>query len=756
MSTEIGWLLDLYADERRRGLVLWLACKDGRRLQLQQAFPITFYATGDFAVLRQLWDYLRKQPVHTLRERTSRQDSTGQVFDVMAITVLNPALQPRLFREVEERFPQLTYFDCDLSVSLRYAAAFDVFPMSLCEVDIEDGWVKAIRPLNSRWEVFPEEPSLRLLRIFPDTDPLHERPRVLHLQSEQRQHQIPLSSARLLISGMNSLLALEDPDLILAERGDTWLFPLLRRAAKKAGMEFNPNRDKSRPPREIRENSYFSYGRVIYRGQQTHLFGRWHIDGKNATTYSHYGVQGAIEQAQVSAMPVQEMARKSPGSGITAMFTLTTLRRGHLVPYEKLRVESPKTLRQLYAADKGGLIYQPTLGLHCHVVQIDYSSMYPSIMALWNVSPETVGVASEVVKKVPEIDLVIDQTRRGVVAETLAPLLEKRLAIKAMLAEMAKDSLEYQALEARNTALKWLLVVCFGYQGYKNFREGKVEAHEAITAFSRDALLRTMRIVEELGFEVLHMYVDSLWIKRADERPISQEEVRRVLDKVEKDIGLPISVEARYKFVAFLPARGNAEVPVPNRYFGQLEDGSWKVRGTPSRRHDTPRLVSELEQELLECLGGSGHPAGRVQDVVTLLRQRVDEMRSGGVPLEKLVASVNISKPPGDYRVRSSAATAGLQMEAAGRPVRAGQLVRFVYVRGEPRVHAWEGGGGLRGKQIDTSRYVDLILRMAVTFLQPLGVSETMLRAWVVERAWYGPGPEEFALGERLEMPSLR
>ncbi|MGH7743442.1 MAG: hypothetical protein ACREQ5_01280 [Candidatus Dormibacteria bacterium] len=35
-------------------------------------------------------------------------------------------------------------------------------------------------------------------------------------------------------------------------------------------------------------------------------------------------------------------------------------------------------------------------------------------------------------------------------------------------------------------SLKWLLVCCFGYAGYKNARFGKIEAHEAINAVARD------------------------------------------------------------------------------------------------------------------------------------------------------------------------------------------------------------------------------------------------------------------------------
>jgi DNA polymerase-2 len=49
-----------------------------------------------------------------------------------------------------------------------------------------------------------------------------------------------------------------------------------------------------------------------------------------------------------------------------------------------------------------------------------------------------------------------------------------------------------------------MLVTCFGYLGYKNARFGKIEAHEAVTAYGRDKLLCAKEIFEAAGFTVLH------------------------------------------------------------------------------------------------------------------------------------------------------------------------------------------------------------------------------------------------------------
>jgi DNA polymerase I len=42
-----------------------------------------------------------------------------------------------------------------------------------------------------------------------------------------------------------------------------------------------------------------------------------------------------------------------------------------------------------------------------------------------------------------------------------------------------------------------------------------------------------------------------------------------------------------------------------NRYFGRLADGSVKVRGIATRRHDTPKYIRSMQKEMLEVMAGA-------------------------------------------------------------------------------------------------------------------------------------------------------
>ncbi|MFZ1398454.1 MAG: DNA polymerase domain-containing protein, partial [Candidatus Promineifilaceae bacterium] len=463
-----------------------------------------------------------------------------------------------------------------------------------------------------------------------------------------------------------------------------------------------------------------------------HLYGRFHIDQHNAMMYGEYGLHGALEQARVTGLPVQEIARKSPGSGVTALQMQAALRRGILVPYQKQQAESFKTAAQLIRADRGGLVYQPTIGLHEEVVEIDFVSMYPSIMVRFNVSPETVGVAHETSQQIPELDIPVDLSKVGLVPRTLRPLLVKRIAIKEQLATMNALDCRYAGLKARAAALKWLLVVCFGYLGYKNARFGRIESHEAVTAYSRECLLRAKEAAEDLGYEVLHMYVDGLWVKKPGVN--QNEQVRPLLNEITNRTGLPIALEGIYKWVAFLPSRVDDRVPVANRYFGVFQNGEIKMRGIEARRHDTPPWIAQVQLAMIKRLAKvpPGQPlTTALPHLITCLRQQVDDLRNGRIPPEQLLVSQRLSREIEAYRTPSPACRAARQLAAVGKPRRPGQRIRFWFVRGEMAVHAWDLPTGVETAVLDTERYLTLLLRAASAMVQPLGIDEAALHKTV-------------------------
>ncbi len=712
MAEVIGWLLDVYAEED--GITLWLLTDDDKRLHLRMEFDITFYAAGDFNLLRQAWIYLKEKDVRLAR--TIRRDLFLGERDVMAVTTSNPAGLQKLFVELQRQFPSLDYYDADIPITLRFIARTNTYLLGRCHVRFDEEWIQSIEPLSSPWDIDPAPIPLRILTLAPDCNPAIRNPKQLHVKYGQSKYNLSLDSPRLFMIGLKADLQRLDPDLILTDYGDTWLFPQLGAWSEETGIELNPNRDEDRQVMTRKADSYFAYGQVTYRGAQSYLFGRWHIDRKNAMSFGEYGLEGAMEQARVTGIGAQEMARKSPGAGITAMQMLTALCNGIMVPVQKQQVEGRKTLSELIRADHGGLIYQPLIGLHGNVAQIDFSSMYPAIMVKHNISPETVGLESA-----PE----------GLIPKTLQPLLEKRLMLKNILSDLDPRDCRVEILKARAAALKWLLVVCFGYLGYKNARFGKIESHEAVTAMSRELMLQAKEVAEDMGFTVLHMYVDCLFVQQEGFHRSS--DFTPLMNAIEEKTGIPIALEGVFKWVAFLASKRDARVPVPNQYFGAFQDGALKYRGIELRRRDTTLWVRKIQLKALEVLAGANTPyefADRIPDVMALVECAKRDLRVGRVPLEELVIHQRLSRAIEAYTTPSPAARAAMQLQAHGRQFAPGQSLEFLFARNATGVHAWELNEALDSGRLDTKRYCRLLDRAIQTVLdpgKPLLVSERLL-----------------------------
>ncbi len=740
MAELTGWLLDLFADTQP-GVVLWLVGEDGQRHRLTQDFPITFYAAGAPARLRQLWRFLQAQPEKVALKRAERNDIfSPQPVQVLEATLSQTAAQPYLFQRVAREFPELPYYDADLPITTRHAAIYNTFPLVHCQVEVdEQGQVQVLKALDTPWELDPPAPPLRLLAIEPDVDPSHDTPKNLLVRSMSVSYRLSLENPRPLLINLRAILQRQDPDILMTAWGDTWLLPYLIDLAEKWHIPLPLNREQNREVIRKDERSYMAYGQVIYRGRQVHLFGRWHIDGCNAMLFHEYGLEGVYELARVTALAGQVVARVSPGSGISAMQMVTALRLGIMVPWHKQQAERPKSALEMIQADQGGMVYQPLIGLHRDVAEVDFISMYPSIMRHFNISPETVADPNAKgrdqyarLERVSELGLWIDQDTSGLIPQTLAPLLDKRLELKLRLAELPAWDPRRQTYQAQATAHKWLLVTCFGYLGYKNARFGRIEAHEAVTAYGREMLLRAKEAAEDLGFTVLHMYVDGLWVKKKGLAEVAS--FQPLLEEITNRTSLPIALDGIYRWVAFLPSRMDERVPVPNRYFGVFQDGSLKMRGIEVRRHDTPTWVSDVQMGIIDVLVLTSNVDDRstyLPRILKLLRKALTRLRTGAVPVEDLLVSLTLSRELSEYRTPSPAARAAAQLAAIGKNLRPGQRVRFVYTLGEPGVHAWDLPEPVDVRSIDQERYRVLLLRAASTILQPFGLQEDDLKTRV-------------------------
>ncbi len=722
MITFRGWLLDLYLNQTE-GLTLWFIGEDDSRVCFRQVFPVTFYAAGPKEQLRSLWKRVNGNAGVLGLSRKQKQDVfVSDPVDVMQLDMASPASQVRLFRDIEAEFPDLTYYDADVTIGTRYMARYGVFPLALCELEVDESQIiQAIRPLNTRWDLIPDLPPLRIFELAPNCDPSRGRPTSLHMRTDRFVRQIPLDAIGDYLRVIDEALTAYDPDIFVTNWGDSWLIPFLIAQSEEKGIPLRLNRDTARPVRWQKETTYFSYGHIIYRPEEAHLFGRCHVDRRSAMMWSDFSMAGTLEMARVTTLPIEKAARVSPGQGISAMQVITALERDVLVPYQKRQVEEFKSGMQLIQSDRGGMIYQPKVGLHMDVAQVDFVSMYPAVIIKGNISPEV---------PLPNV-LEPAHEELGVVPSTLKPLYEKRVEIKKKIRQYPPDHPMAATLKERANALKWLLVVCFGFLGYKNARYGRIEAHEAVTRGGREVLLRAKEVAEAEGFEVLHMYVDALWIKKNG--CSRQEHFTDVISKINLHTGLTINLDGIYRWVAFLPSKTDARVPIANRYFGVFQSGEIKVRGLEARRRDTPVWIAAVQNQMIALLGQSrtkSDLSDHIREAFRYYRASLEQLKANQVPVDQLVINGKVSYALEAYKASTASVRAARQMQAAGMPIKPGMRIRFIYRVGEPDVFAWDLGRPINPAEVNKAKYIELLAKAGSAVLAPFGISEVLFREW--------------------------
>jgi len=393
--------------------------------------------------------------------------------------------------------------------------------------------------------------------------------------------------------------------------------------------------------------------------------------------YKEAGLQGIFEIAYSTVMQIQKSARLGSGNCISNLILYHAYRDGYLIPHKKVSVESFKSTWKLFEADKGGLVYEPLSGIHENVLEIDFSSLYPSIMVHHNISHETMNCKCCRNNEVPQLGYAVCKKRNGIMKEVLKPVIDRRLYFKRM--KKITEGEKKEVYTQKCNALKWLLVTCFGYMGYKNHRFGRIEAHQAICAYGREKLLEAAHICEERGFEIVHGYVDALYIKK---KSINQQEIEGIVSAITEKTGIEIVVEGLFKWFCILPRTTDSNVNTPTRFFGLYQNDEFKVRGIQLRRRDTPKAILKMQTEQLEILQNASNAKEfreHIPLVIAKMKEWIGKLNNNLIPLEDLAFKRTVSKKMEQYKANIAQKAVLWQLKKKGVEVSEGESILYLY-----------------------------------------------------------------------------
>jgi DNA polymerase elongation subunit (family B) len=201
-------------------------------------------------------------------------------------------------------------------------------------------------------------------------------------------------------------------------------------------------------------------------------------------------------------------------------------------------------------------------------------------------------------------------------------------------------------------------------------------------------LLRAAEITRDMGYKIIHGIVDSLYVKNTKGVPEAEfrEDCEDICRKIEESTKIPIVVEGIYNVIVFMPSRANPRIPTLNHYWGIKTDGEIKYRGIDIRRRDTPKIVKDAQKAMIDVFLEAKTVKqflAKVPEAKKVLYHYIDKIDSGNVSAEELTVTIQVSRKPSQYKVKSYQAVAAFQKERAGVPVSTGQKVKYIITNAE-------------------------------------------------------------------------
>ena len=785
-----GWVIDAQLSDTGRHMDVWIIDVEGNVNRICIPWCACIHVHAENRLLHNLPQWLKLPeiaekfsigPIRMVKRRLSLDEF--EMHNVLEIDVLDSRKIRKAAQHIEARGDHHRYslFSVDAHLAQRFFIEFGISPFQFVEwdgdsfslIDENDSWPK-MKVIELDFEYHSNngfdtlKSFLKKIEIF-QWDGFLPRKK-LH-SVIQRKH-----------CGMEFLTEFEhcinrlNPDIIVTRGGDALHFAALDKLAKRVGFDMNLSRTECELKPRSMSRVVHSYGQVIRKDAYFPLNGRLHIDLRASFIVREGGILGLFELSRHSRQSPQDISRLSPGSVISAIQMRIAMEDGVLVPWKKNRAEDTKTAWELLATDRGGLYLDSKPGVYSDVIELDFASLFPSIIATRNISPETLNCACcQTTTEFPTTDMFVplnpndaERTFRqrarvdvfsskifpsanasalqvpglkthtcarthGFLGRVVAPIIERRMQLKNQ--RKRKGDL----FDLQQNALKWLLVTCFGYTGYKNARFGRIEAHEAICAWAREILLATISIAEDDGWDVLHAIVDCVWIenKNLETREEKIDAAMQLSQKVTKLIGIPLEFEDIYDFIGFLPSRMHGAGSL-TKYWAHGQNG-FKLRGIEARQHSTCEWVSELQKRSLEILknnldnGGKYNSVAVQQTIITMLHDEIKRLNSEEIDPRTLVVTRRVTKRIQDFSVSTNTQQALIRARKLGQDILPGRKVRFVATKPSPgvpesRVILLEELSSNSKFRIDSEYYQNLAVRAIWAILGPFGWSDEEIR----------------------------
>ncbi|MEM0223103.1 MAG: DNA-directed DNA polymerase I [Thermofilum sp.] len=441
-----------------------------------------------------------------------------------------------------------------------------------------------------------------------------------------------------------------------------------------------------------------------------------------------------VMMMRISKLPIEDLTRHNISAWIRNMLYYEHRQRGWLIPNPEdiVRKKGQVSTRAIIKGKKymGAIVLNPLPGVYFNVVVVDFASLYPSVIKTWNLSYETVRCSHEECKSnsIPGTTHWVCRRRRGMMSSIIGILRDLRVYVFKRLAKTAGSREERQKAEVVQSALKVFLNASYGVFGADSFPLYCPPLAESTAALGRYSILRTMEKAVSLGIPVVYGDTDSLFLWSP-----SPQAVEELVQSVLSELQIDLSVDKEYAWVVFSRRKKN--------YLGMLSDGQVDVKGLTGKKRNTPDYVKEIFREVIETLSSASDVAAfekSVDKVKDILRDSIDDLKRGKVPLNLLAFKVALTKPLSSYTKTTpqhvkAARLLITHLKKLGieRSIEVGDVISYVKTSDKMGVKPVELA---RIDEVDHEKYIEIIRTTLEQVLEALDIRfEELLEKYSIE-----------------------
>ena len=288
-------------------------------------------------------------------------------------------------------------------------------------------------------------------------------------------------------------------------------------------------------------------------------------------------------------------------------------------------------------ASTGGLVIEPTSGLHKNVAVYDFKSLYPSLMITFKIDPLGRLLAAETDSPIETPSGHFFSNQNSILPELLKDLMNQRAIAKR------------EGNSSLSQAVKILMNSFYGILGSMRCRFYHSDLPDSITKSGHYFLKYAMDFFKNEGLEVIYGDTDSIFVKYLEETSIErQKELGEKLNKLlathikEKfmvESSLDCEFEKNFSQIYFTKMRSGTG-GAKKRYVG-ISNDKIEFTGMEAVRSDWTNLAKIFQKEIYNRFF-------RGEDVTSFIKEFIKDLEAGLFD-DELVYTKKLSKDPKEY-----------------------------------------------------------------------------------------------------------